>query len=1005
MAKSKAHLRPKSLQFEILEDRIAMSVTVQQALDSEVFADVSWKKFGADLRVMYLSHLEEMQVTTPVEEPVEPVDPSVPASEDPSTSEVNNSETSEIVEPEPHWYEADLYQIAYFVSEGNVGVLINPTAGSMKQLRSDLNALGFVETGSTEMTLAGWLSLDKFDEVVELDSVLQITAASRPYVKTGSVDSEGDAATRADLARSDFGVDGTGVTVGIISDSFNSQNGYAVNVASGDLPSDVDIIQDATAQSDEGRAMAQIVYDLAPGADLQFFSAFNSPGVADQTIATAIYGLADAGSDIIVDDVGLLSQPFFQDGFAAQAVTEVVTDGVAYFSAAGNSGDDSYASAFNPGITATFGSGGTLHDFGTGQYYQQVTIYAGGVFRLSFQWDQPYGQIAPASGGSASDYDIYLLSSNDSSGIILAQATANNIGLDPVEILGVSNPTGVDIVAYIAITKYLGVDADYMQYVVVSGGQIDEFQTNSPTIYGQPNSAQAAAVAAIYWEDTPAFGTTPPGPPEPFTSVGGIPILFADDGTRLTSPVIRNPPSFAAPDGVSTTMSAFNPFFGTSAAAPHAAAVAALMINANETLRGSPVTIYSIMQSTAIDIAPAGRDNITGFGLIDAYAAVAATQGATPATTAGVALPPLEIPDAVNVVLTPTYLSFNIDASYAIFAIDVSHSMRDFASQDANYDGVVNGEDDLNHDGINGDLIDYTIGLLERSAAQGLLPAYVSFIVFARTSQSLSMSLAGDLFTSTSADTDANGVADWLDVLTSIRVGESGYFNEVTVENDRSYYHEAMQTISDVYQYGTNTLGIASDTIQASVFSDGSGRASTAAGANPNATVAEMPIELGVNMIMVGPYGSLAPSGASNDFTGYTGVGNTDLPDYLGLFITFAVVNNENLPLTNIPETAFNGGFPNYTTVLDPNTGRPVYTVAAGGTAEQINVSSEEPTEQTVSTRSRSSTSKSTTQKRTAETTPASSAPVTSTLTEEEVLDEILSEPLDSLLTYYPVEE
>ena len=85
-----------------------------------------------------------------------------------------------------------------------------------------------------------------------------------------------------------------------------------------------------------------------------------------------------------------------------------------------------------------------------------------------------------------------------------------------------------------------------------------------------------------------------------------------------------------APDGANTTFfgsdstmdaDTFPNFFGTSAAAPHAAAVAALLLEAVPTL--TPAAVYSALESTAIDMGPPGFDNDSGFGLIQADAALA----------------------------------------------------------------------------------------------------------------------------------------------------------------------------------------------------------------------------------------------------------------------------------------------------------------------------------------------------------------------------------------------
>ena len=91
--------------------------------------------------------------------------------------------------------------------------------------------------------------------------------------------------------------------------------------------------------------------------------------------------------------------------------------------------------------------------------------------------------------------------------------------------------------------------------------------------------------------------------------------------------------AFVASDGVSTTVVGFNPFFGTSASAPHAAAVAALVLQAENASQSQAsinpsaltrqiATVTNILTGTAVDLSPPGFDFISGFGRLDALAAV-----------------------------------------------------------------------------------------------------------------------------------------------------------------------------------------------------------------------------------------------------------------------------------------------------------------------------------------------------------------------------------------------
>jgi subtilisin family serine protease len=117
---------------------------------------------------------------------------------------------------------------------------------------------------------------------------------------------------------------------------------------------------------------------------------------------------------------------------------------------------------------------------------------------------------------------------------------------------------------------------------------------------------------------------------EDFSSDGPRRIFYQADGTPITpgnvlegGGVVRQKPDIAAADGVVTTLPAstgLNPFFGTSAAAPHAAAVAALLKSFKPAL--TPQRIRSILTRTALDIEASGVDQDSGYGIVMANRAL-----------------------------------------------------------------------------------------------------------------------------------------------------------------------------------------------------------------------------------------------------------------------------------------------------------------------------------------------------------------------------------------------
>lgn len=436
----------------------------------------------------------------------------------------------------------------------------------------------------------------------------------------GTVVSEGDKAHGADIARARHGVSGLGVKVCVISDGVDS---LAASQRSGDLPA-VDVLPGQAGDGNEGTAMLEIIHDLVPGAPLGFATG----GRSEASFADNIRALHTAGCKVIVDDLTYVRESPFQDGPSAQAVLDVTAQGALYFTSASNAGNVASGTSGNyEGVfTKAKKSGGAMtgfaHDFDPGkttQIFEPVTTsqYPGAPAIL--HWANPLGK-------ASDDYDLYLL--DDEGNVVAMSQDVQDGTQDPIEGLMV---TEQDL--RLVVVKYAGKDR-YFQLSTLRGRYRDYANLKafvSPGMirgHGAVPAAFSIAAAPAYqstWPSQPGDpldGPTGPFPgvfqadqrPEDFTADGPRRMFFTPDGRAKEE--VRAKPDFTAADGVSTTISSFNPFFGTSAAAPHAAAIAALVLSGNPG-KGADF-VRQAFTSTSLDLAPAGWDNRAGGGLLRA---------------------------------------------------------------------------------------------------------------------------------------------------------------------------------------------------------------------------------------------------------------------------------------------------------------------------------------------------------------------------------------------------
>ncbi|MFB6285735.1 MAG: S8 family serine peptidase [Candidatus Bipolaricaulia bacterium] len=461
---------------------------------------------------------------------------------------------------------------------GRIRVIVKAAqAEKVGDLRSSIaDAGGEVQLTVGSKIQATFPSRDAVAELSQRADVARVRAPVRPTLRQGAIVSEGVDISQAQAWQED-GVDGSGVKVGVLDAGFKGYEGLLGSelppeqrVTARSFRSDGDLAcaDCSDAGQVHGRAVAEIIHDIAPGAEL-YLANFNT-GVE---MESAVNWMIDNGVDVINTSFGFLttSCPYEGEGILDSIFKRARENGIVWVASSGNGGQSHWAGSFRDPDEDGFTR---FHEEDESQTLRGVEE-GDGIVALMW-WDD-------ACSGAEHDYDMVLRQGEEE---IERSFRGGPTDGWPLEIISVEAPESG---TYQLKVKGVEPGDNELSLLVFSQEPEHVVPAGSAGLSEPEMSSHVVSVGATDLENQL----------EPFSSRGPTP-----DG--------RIKPEIVAPNGVSNRT--FRPFFGTSASSPHVAGAAALVNSAFP--KFSPQEIEDFLTKRAEDLGKPGEDGKFGAGLL-----------------------------------------------------------------------------------------------------------------------------------------------------------------------------------------------------------------------------------------------------------------------------------------------------------------------------------------------------------------------------------------------------